>query len=735
MDVLIDKLQLQGRNLEEVLVLFKNELERLISTAGEYPIKIINGQKYINVNGTWSALLDEVVVSAKAATNLRAFVVAPLGIRLHKSPLPNDYEKTSRIYNPGEEVLLVKHVKNAKGWAYIRTKEGKFGYIQRTHLSVVKENASLDRFTKKFHFVKDAEVFENTITNNYPDFKPETGHDYRTITQAFRFLNETSEHDHGIYLRSRGKSFLEATQDFVKDLHDPWMHDARSLYGDIRLTKHKIVRLPNAEYIEYLKQTGTINVRPGFWNTTIDFGNVVVEVVGAAAGFIIGLVEGFLVAIWEALEGIIDLISQVVGVFKKIISGDLIDDFKKLYNTIKDLSKDELLELASAMLGKAGEAIKKILNDWNKLSTFEKARTIGKIVGAIILEIVLAVFTGGSANAAKWAGKLGKVGKGLMKIANLGDKIKDKVANKIPKKFKNKKKKNDYNDENDPKNIQRQLLLNQARIIAESMDANDSTIDQLLTTLTGTAKLYPKLKVRWPHKLKRDNIYSIGMIASDEKPVDKHFSSGKDKKSELDEKVEIKVNDKLKDKFKFNQRETDQILNQLNTETGGGKLANRLMSDSYDDYEGYKDLLSSLKKKGDHNVQKVNDALDVADDLKLDGFNEIFFERSTKDFGYDIDVGAISSSAKIPSVAVQLKFLTSHKQIFKNLKKGFEQLQKVPKSFDKILDMKVPLSYDDFVSSNRKETLLNRIIELNKELEVSGIKVKITFNNNVTKVF
>lgn len=47
------------------------------------------------------------------------------------------------------------------------------------------------------------------------------------------------------------------------------------------------------EYIEYLKQTGTINVRSGFWNTTIDFGNVVIDVAGATSGFIIGLVEVF----------------------------------------------------------------------------------------------------------------------------------------------------------------------------------------------------------------------------------------------------------------------------------------------------------------------------------------------------------------------------------------------------------------------------------------------------------
>ena len=54
---------------------------------------------------------------------------------------------------------------------------------------------------------------------------------------------------------------------------------------------------------------------------------------------------------------------------------------------------------------------------------------------------MVAVFTGGTVNAAKWAGRAGKVGKLAKKIANLGDKVKDKVANKIPDKYKNRKNK------------------------------------------------------------------------------------------------------------------------------------------------------------------------------------------------------------------------------------------------------------------------------------------------------
>lgn len=531
-------LQVSGSTLNEAILQFKSELESKMTAVDKYPIKIINGEKYINIDGEWSPLLEEVVVTGKAIANVRAFVIAPKGIRLHSIPMPNSYDDNSRIYKPGEEVLFVKKVKNAKGWAYIKTKDGKFGYIQRVYLVILRENTSIDRYTKKYHFVKENEAFETIIRNDYSGYKVSTGNDYRTIAQAFKLLNETSRHNHGIYFEKKEKNIGERAIDTLKDVHDPWMQEARSIYEEIRLTKHKIVRLPNKAYIDKLKELGTINVRPEILNKGIDLGYGVIDVVAGTAGFVVGVVEGFLVAIWEALEGIIDLISQVASIVKKLFSGELLEDLKKLYETLVSLNKDELWELAKGLLGSVGTAIQKMLNEWDKLSTFEQARIIGKIVGAIILEIILAVFTGGTATAAKWAGKAGKVGEVAMKIAKFGDKVKDKVSSKIPKKYKNRKKKNDYNDENDPKNLQRQLLLNQARVTAEAMDVKGNTIEELVTTLNLTEKVYPKLgDVKWPVKHIRKNIYSIGMVASPEKSVDGHFTSGKDGENKRETKI------------------------------------------------------------------------------------------------------------------------------------------------------------------------------------------------------
>ena len=57
-------------------------------------------------------------------------------------------------------------------------------------------------------------------------------------------------------------------------------------------------------------------------------------------------------------------------------------------------------------------------------------------------------------------------------------------------------------------------------------------------------KLYPDLEnVKWPTKHIRDNIYSIGMVASDEKWVDKHFTSGDGKTNKVKKHNEVEIVD------------------------------------------------------------------------------------------------------------------------------------------------------------------------------------------------
>ena len=550
MSIYINKLQANGNTLEEAIEDFKRKLEYVMDPLypKEFETREINGQKYIYYNGEWALQLDEVTVTAKAISNVRAFIIAPEGIRLHKTAHPNDpgviaaregrsigtANISTKIYKPGEEILYIGPSQHAEGWALVKTSDSKQGHIQRHHILILAKNAILDNFTKAYYYVaKQGEGVESIINQYYSNYNFKRGKDKRTIAEALIFLNQTSGHQHGLYFKQEEKGVLEKIQSGVVDAHDPWFKKARDMYTSVQIPLHTVLRIPTEAYIDYLDTIGKLSKRPDLINEMINVGEIVVDVAAGIAGVIVGIVEGFVMGIWDALVGLVDLVTSIIDVVKKLLSGTFIKDLEKMYAMMMNLSWEQIKEMGDAITGGLITQIK----NFGNLSAFEKGRVIGKIIGAVILEVVLAIFTGGAVNAAKWAGKLGKFASVAKKVAKAGDdilgplnkmnkKLLDDLKNKIPTKYKNKFGKGDYDDK-DEKNIYRQLLLNQARATAEILDANGSTIQELLSTLNTSEKIYPKLgNVKWPTKHIQDNIYSIGMVASDEKWVDKHFTSG-----------------------------------------------------------------------------------------------------------------------------------------------------------------------------------------------------------------
>jgi len=277
------------------------------------------------------------------------------------------------------------------------------------------------------------------------------------------------------------------------------------------------------------KSNETLYNPTNFFNTLLKTVDTITDVFLGAAGLAYGIIEGILRGIYDALEGIVDFIGAIIETIEELINGTLLDKLKDLYYAIikiADLNIEQLKELLYGILGNIGDAIKKIIENWHNATAFEKGKVVGIIVGAILLEVLVAIFSGGVVSVAKWAGKLGKFGKVLTKIGKIGDDLKDalKKNKKLDKLFK----KGAYeNDKDDGDNWQRWALLQQARVTAETMDANGNTVEELRATLNLTEKLYPDLgNVKWPKKKIKDDIYYIGMKASDEKWVDKHFSSG-----------------------------------------------------------------------------------------------------------------------------------------------------------------------------------------------------------------
>jgi len=510
-----------------------------------YLTKIIEGQKYSfvrNLDDEWEfggLALDEVVVTAKAIdyTDARGFVRAEKGIYLYAGDdkFIGDKIDTGTPYPPATEVkVLFRGKEDKKGWLRIKIiNTGNIGWIQKQFIQIIPVDTLLDSYTKKFYYVKSGDTFETNIAaKEYSQYKVKTGDDYRTIAQAFHLLNQQSDHNTGIVIKDADQSLLSALESGYKASIDPAFVEARALYKKLFLTENHIVRLPSENYIRLQQELGNLSKRSDFMNATIDVVDAVTEILAGAAGLVVGIIEGLLRAIYDALEGIVDLISTIISTIKDLITGELFDKIKKIYETIigfADLEFEDLKKVMYAVLGNIGKAIQDIIENWKTASAFQRGRVIGIIIGAILLEILVAIFTGGSVTLAKWAGKLGKLGKVLNKIAELGDDMRKALKKKMPNQFK----KGDYDKDNDDDgdNWQRWALLVQARTTAEAMDANGASEVELIGALKTQANFFPKLKVTWPKKDIKAKSFDLYMKASKPKKVVDDFTSGKGEKN------------------------------------------------------------------------------------------------------------------------------------------------------------------------------------------------------------
>ncbi|WP_409415946.1 hypothetical protein [Flavobacterium sp. PS2] len=465
--------------------------------------------------------------------NKRGFVIAENGIRLHATPSPYDASYLSKkgifgkVYKVVSEVVVIHQDLTNKGWYKIKTADQKYGYIETHNIVLIPHNNYLDKYTRAFLYVKSDYNFETNIANVfYKNYKIETGNDRRTLAEAFYLLNTKSNHAHGIILKNEALKTGNSFELAIKGTHDPDFHKARLTYSQLQLSANRIVRIPNEQYIQLQRQIGTLSSRSEFMNTAIKTGDIIAEILAGVGGLIVGVIEGILRGIYDTLVGIIEYIESIIDTIRDLLSGKFLDKLKEMYQAIIKLANSswsELKNILYSFLGSIGDSVKKVIDNWFSSSPYEKGRVIGLLLGTILLEVIIGIFTGGGATFAKLASKLGKLGKILMKIEKFTHEIKEKLLSKLPKKL---FEKGDYiHDLDDSKNWMRSALLVQARATAEIMDVKGYSIGQLMTTLKLSGKLYPKLKIKWDSIHKRDNIYAITLTASPTKTVDSHFSS------------------------------------------------------------------------------------------------------------------------------------------------------------------------------------------------------------------
>ena len=287
--------------------------------------------------------------------------------------------------------------------------------------------------------MKSGDKLGNVVQSKagYKDkIKMKTGVDARLFVMAIAVVNEDRK-DKDFFFDESGIDVSWGRQVVLDDTGEK----AQEIWQSLKLREGGNIFFPSPDLIMRLKKAGAISagsVKERLKNLL----DIVINYFKFLAGYYVGLLEGLwenLVGIFEGLVGLVEFVGDLI---KQIFIGDLLSYFKDIGQAIKDGIAQWLKD------------IEELISNFTKLSAYEQGKVIGKIVGYIAAEVLIAVLSGGAVTAVKWAGRAGKFAKiasKLRKFKKIKNKL-DSAKGKMPKSkkaedfLKKKTKKKDVDD-------------------------------------------------------------------------------------------------------------------------------------------------------------------------------------------------------------------------------------------------------------------------------------------------
>lgn len=450
----------------------------------------------VNKPGQVSAPANQYQVAKSAGVNLRA---RPDGT------LP---QIAKVVYGTDVQVQALD---NTAAFYFVVARSGSVGWINKDFVALDPPDLGA-----RLHHITESNL-TTILKYAYVDtnlWSLGTGNDYTTLAAAVVAANAGRK---GVFVD------WEAAEKYkddhpLKQLLDPWMIDNFAIYhGSTILAGHNIW-LPSVAYVRMLQSSGVIGSRPGWINAAVDVGKGI-------AGFLAGVVSGIFGSIWDTLTGLWDLAEGIVDAIRSILDGSLFASIEDIYDTIAGMSMDDVRRLVSAVITMGQNAFDDFVTKWNHPDAYQQWHFKGYIIGAVALEVVLAIFSGGASLAAK---VLAKVGKYFPKLMRVLDKLLD-LAKKLPG-HKDRGpdgdgKRRDHDDE-DMSTADR--AWEQARVLAaiatEEHDRRDTPVAELIPILNATiatkfqgVRGYRAVPLGTPHA------YKIVQRARRD-DVDKHYS-------------------------------------------------------------------------------------------------------------------------------------------------------------------------------------------------------------------
>jgi Domain of unknown function (DUF4157) len=356
------------------------------------------------------------------------------------------------------------------------------------------------------------------------------GNDYTTLAAAVATANEGRT---GVRIDWQR---YQAYQDeyALRLAADPWMRENRAIYHASQVTAGHNVWLPSPAYVRMLQGAGVMGARPDWVNAAVAVGKGI-------AGFHAGLVSGVFGSLRDTLAGLWELGETVVGVITRALDGSVFADLEALHDELRNLSWQKARDMIASVVTMARDALGDFAAQWNHPDVFQQWFFRGRIAGAVALEVVLAIISGGGTLGAKVAAKIGqyapRLARALGKALQFADDL-DVTSSRRrgrghgsgshgPDAGAPGRGDRDRDMSEDERDFARTLAI--ARMITEAHDERDTPVDELLrqldTTLAARSRAVRGYKA-YPHPTRPDHHRIVQF--SRQREVDGDYSGRRD---------------------------------------------------------------------------------------------------------------------------------------------------------------------------------------------------------------
>lgn len=299
------------------------------------------------------------------------------GVNLRDKPSPAPVSQVKKLL-PFNTRMFVDSEDN--GYYFVTTNSGDFGYVLKSH---VKTNPPEPNATI-YHIEPGDTALE--ISRKHYGGNAEWGADHRFFVNGLVLVNQGSG-PRGIY-----KLEADADWDTTK---------VRSGY---------MIWVPSLPFMRSLQgrvSSGSITYEA--WQTVKQAAGAVAEFLLGAGAFIAGLLHGVLESLWDILVGLKDLAVMAWDILKSLVTGNLLNDAKGLWNDLANLDWGKLVQ----------GWIDNLDAKWNHPSVLTRWHFRGWLIGYVIAEVAMLVFSGGVIQGIKWVGKAAKVTKVLQTLPRI----------------------------------------------------------------------------------------------------------------------------------------------------------------------------------------------------------------------------------------------------------------------------------------------------------------------------